>query len=155
MTLLGSKNCSVPGSLDSRCSESCAKEYSRPGLQGALGFQEQSDSRIRTTECPVEPKPGPPLVTVFSASPALLAAPIMPKVRDRQDLCVCNPSPLEMERGGSEVDGRPHLCSKFKASLVSEEREERGERGRGNGRGKGKEVGGLCCVRQETKIAHV
>lgn len=36
--------------------------------------------------------------------------------------------------GGSEVDGHPHLCSKFKASLVSEEREGKGREGEGRGR---------------------
>lgn len=44
-----------------------------------------------------------------------------------------------MEHGGSEVDGHPPLSTKFKASLVSEER--------GGGE---KEVGGLCYARQQT-----
>jgi hypothetical protein len=146
VTLLGDRNCSAPGSSDSRCSESHAKEYSQPGLQAVSGSTGTIQIQSTHNRVPEELKPEPLLepVTGFSTSPAVLGCPHHDKDQGQTGpLCVCNPSPLEMENGGSEVDGHPPPCSKFKASLLSKERE-------GDGKRREEEVGGLCSVRQQT-----
>jgi hypothetical protein len=76
--------------------------------------------------------------------------------------CTCNPSPQEIEAGGSEVQDRPLLCKEFEGNLAygrphwkerkEEKNEARGEEERGEERigenryGRGKHLAFTDCT---------